>query len=284
MLILTVFAVFMLSANFAIGNEFVGTSLMTNSSDSLKAKFKSNNLGSLLTTPNFLLPPDKTKSNITAVGIQYKPIVPSSMFNTGPVTHVDTSWDITLTPELGHSFGMVIRKGFTDKYSLEVGINQVVRHYSLKASFEDSTFSGKETFKLVGYEVPLQGLLYVRLGEKVYMNNAFGISLDMFASPVDTKDYNFTSETIPRSWIQLGLIANVGFEYRSEKSGFFYLGGSLHRPFARMAGMKMTYYPEIGHTSKVWIDLVGNYLTIDFRYFFHADPEKKKKKKSPSNS
>lgn len=230
---------------------------------------------------------NRTGSNITTVGIQYKPVIPSTLFETGPVSFIDDNWNIKLTPTLGHSYGMVIRKGFTDRFSLEVGINQILRNYDIQASFNDTVYEGKGNFKFVGYEIPLQGLIYVRLGERMYMNNAFGLSLDMFASDIQTSDEYFRNYTATSAWLQLGMIANVGFEYRTEKSGFFYLGGSLHRPFSQIARTFMTFEAQ-GRYFEQEIPLIGNYLTIDLRYFFHEDAEKKtnrsKKKKKKKKS
>jgi hypothetical protein len=240
-------------------------------------------LGGLLTSSGYLLPLGNSNpgSNITTVGIQYKPVIPSQLFQTGPAVFQDTNWNITLTPELGHSFGMVIRKGFTDRFSLEVGINQTVRKYKIAASFNDTAhYTGKKDFRFLGYEIPIQGLVYVRLGERVYMNNAFGLSLDMFPTDIATSDEFFLNETVPLHWLKVALIANVGFEFRSEENGFFYIGGSLHRPFSKIATTRMTYLPADGGVYRQTTSLIGNFLTIDLRYFFHEDAEKKQRKQS----
>ena len=60
-------------------------------------------------------------------------------------------------------------------------------------------------------------------------------------------------------------------EYRTEEKGCYYLGASLHRPFKAIAKV----FPEYNDTINVFnedkefsLDLLGNFITIDFRYFF----------------
>ena len=185
--------------------------------------------------------------------------------------------DFTLNPKLGMNFGMVIRKGFTKSLSLETGINFLQRNYDLSVTDLDSNFTGGASFKLVNYEIPVLGLVYVRLGELLYMNVAGGVSFDIYPSELRTED-NYVDNILFRyNWISTSLLANVGWEYRTRKSGFLYLGASLHRPFGSIFRDFITY-ENYSKKEDVFFDLSGNYITIDIRYFFHEDQEKKKKK------
>ncbi|MFN5371602.1 MAG: hypothetical protein ACK5B6_09090, partial [Bacteroidia bacterium] len=74
------------------------------------------------------------------------------------------------------------------------------------------------------------------------------------------------------------LIANVGAEYRSEKSGYFYVGCSLNRPFSPIYKSVIDYVINNQVVHNAFADLRGAYLTVDFRYFFHEDPARKKAK------
>ena len=112
------------------------------------------------------------------------------------------------------------------------------------------------------------------------MNTSLGVSIDMFPSNIATQDVNFSNFTVRRNWLQASVIGNLGFEFRSENSGYFYLGASVHRPFNTIAQTRLEYYREptvVG--SEARLELSGNYLTVDFRYYFHEDKKKKKKKK-----
>ncbi|MBL0102614.1 MAG: hypothetical protein IPP51_01865 [Bacteroidetes bacterium] len=120
-------------------------------------------------------------------------------------------------------------------------------------------------------------MIYARIGEKIYANGSLGPSLDMFASDIITFDSYFRNNAVRRTTFQPAVNANLGFEYRTEKSGAFYIGLSYHRPFSYIFA-QATEYKRAGKQETVYNSLVGNYLTIDLRYFFHEDPNNKKKK------
>ena len=219
------------------------------------------------------------QEGVTTVGMQYKPIIPSSLFNSGPDKFQDDNWNVDIRPAYGHTYGMVIRHGITKRWSIEGGITYTVRRFSIDASFNDTTFSDAD-FKLIGYEFPFSGLVYVKLGERLYMNNSLGVSIDMFPSDIYTGDYHFDHFGIRRSWLQAAVIGNVGFEFRTEKSGYFYLGGSLHRPFSTIAKSILRFHTQpTTLDGETGLELSGNYLTVDLRYFFHEDPEKKARRR-----
>lgn len=227
---------------------------------------------------------------LLTVGFQLRPVVASRFLDAGEQFASHGDFETTIKPKLGYTFGMLLRRGFTKTISIETGINYIRRNYKVTNVLDSVGAKDIMDFGLVSYEIPIQGLLYVRLGERFYMNNAFGISLNWFASDVGTVGENnrISQLTFIRKVpFNPALLANVGFEYRTEKSGFFYLGASLHRPLNRIATTRvkfdldsMKYYN--------FIDLSGSFLTIDFRYFFHEQPVKKKihkekkKKNEPS--
>ena len=169
---------------------------------------------------------------------------------------------------------MILRRGFTKQLSLETGINYTKRNFAL--SITDSAFIGKSDFTIIGYEIPLQGLIFLRVSDKIYMNASLGISWDMYPSNIATHDSYFWHKSKRNSIFQFASLANLGYEYRSAKSGFFYLGASYHLPLSYFYSSSIHYTPrqEIAR-----INLRGNYLTVDFRYYFHETPLKPKKKK-----
>tara|TARA_R110001592_G_scaffold37439_4_gene124878 strand:+ start:2206 stop:2964 length:759 start_codon:yes stop_codon:yes gene_type:complete len=219
----------------------------------------------------------KSQERVTTFGLQIKPIIPSSLFNTGEQLLDQNNVFFSVKPKLGYSFGMVIRKGLTKALSLETGINYLKRGYTLTIDDQDLNFTDQSSFSLVNYEIPISLLVYVKLGRNMFMNVSGGVSMDIYPSDLFTYSENFQNDVIVRNWIQTSLIANVGWEYRTEKSGYFYLGGSYHRPFSAIA-KEIVWYNGNGRDERPIFDLIGNYVTIDFRYFFHEDPEKKKRK------
>ena len=226
------------------------------------------------------------QQDVTTFGIQFKPIVPSGMFNSGTEELFGEQFNLTKTPRLGYNFGMVMRRGFTRFFSLETGISLVRRNYNLSFTHRayNETLQIKHAF--VGYEVPVQGLIYVRLGDRVWMNGSAGVSFDFYPSNTfesannqrDTLTFVFEQRTNRLNWVQVALMANYGFEFRTKKAGYFYLGATYHRPFSPIARSKSTYVLS-GFPTTLETELSGSYLTLDFRYYFHEDPERKKKMK-----
>lgn len=215
------------------------------------------------------------QERITTAGIQFKPVFPSNFFGTGPRNFEMPPVRFTIQQKTGFCAGMVVRKGLTKNFSFETGINLVHRSYHLEA--EDSGFHAKLRFRSISYEIPTLVLLFVQLSRKIYMDVAFGHCLDVFPSDLYAETEGMKQYGARKYWIGSSLLANLGYEYRTEKSGYFYLGASFHRPFS------FIYMSEIEYTGNNRMvqakeKLSGNYLTVDLRYFFHADPEKRKKK------
>ncbi|MFT4678094.1 MAG: hypothetical protein ACI84C_000143 [Flavobacteriales bacterium] len=226
----------------------------------------------------------EAQMNVTTFGIQIRPIIPSKFFNSGTVNVSQGSLEMELDPKVGYNFGMVIRRGFTKFFSVETGINIVRRNYALSLTHatHDKTLSIRHAF--VGYELPIQGLIYVQLGDRLWMNAAGGVSLDFYPSntfeqtsdQVDTLVFVFEQRTNRYQWMQVSLIANYGFEWRSKESGYLYLGASYHRPFGPVASSRATFILS-GVPETLSTDLSGSYLTLDLRYYFHEKPDRKKK-------
>ena len=223
------------------------------------------------------------QERVTTFGIQVKPIIPSELFNTGKQEVLKNNVTFGLAPLAGYSVGMVIRKGFTKNISVESGINYLKRKFELSITDDDNNFREASTYGLINYEIPISLLVYTRLSQFIYMNASGGVALDVYPSDLYSYSENFRNDLFMYNWIRSSLIANIGWEYRSEKSGYFYVGGSYHRPFAHMA-KEVILYNGNNKDESVSLNLSGNYITVDFRYFFHEDPERKiRKVKKPKS-
>jgi hypothetical protein len=231
--------------------------------------------GSILLFLIFVVPNVSAQKNVTTVGVQYKPIFPLNFLGTGKQASDAGTVRFVTEQTSGFSGGLFIRHNFSDLVGLEGGINYVKRKFTLTIS--DTGFVGESNFRIIGYEIPVSVVIYARIGEKLYANGSLGPSLDMFASDIITFDTYFRNNAARRSTFQGAVNANLGFEYRTEKSGSFYIGASYHRPFTFIYA-QATEYKQFGKKETVYNALVGNYLTIDLRYFFHEDPKNKKKK------
>lgn len=218
-----------------------------------------------------------SQARTLTAGFQFKPMLPAGFFNADDQQSLVNDTTFRIDQRFGYSAGGVVRYGFSDRLAFETGISFIQRNFSLKANDLDGEIDQQLDYRIIGYEIPLRGLFYVRLSKKIYMNAAFGAALDMFPSDVATSNTVLQHETVRQSWFNVGIDGNLGFEYRTQEDGTLYIGGSFHRPFQPI------YFSKIGGFSSrvtdTTIDILGSYITLDFRYFFHEDPEPRKPKK-----
>jgi hypothetical protein len=225
--------------------------------------------------------------NVTTFGIQLKPMIPSKYFGTGTENAELEDLKVNFEPNPGLNFGMVVRKGISRNWSIESGICMVQRNFTLHYNHPQLLQEKQLRFRYIGYEIPIQAMVFVKLTDEIFMNASAGLSLDLYPSNVessafeyrDTLRFDFYQKTYKNGWIQPALLANYGFEWRTPSKGYFYLGASYHRPFQRIGTTRVEFKLDDDPTTLL-VRLGGNYLTADFRYFFHEKPERRKAKKS----
>jgi hypothetical protein len=221
---------------------------------------------------------DNDKEGMLTAGFQVRPVFGSGFLDRVEQSNTYRVFTATVAPTLGYSFGMILRRSITRKISFETGINYIRNNFILTCKDDSLHRKDVSNFGMVGYEIPLQGLVYVRFTDRFFMNNSFGVSINKIASKVfnfgQSRDFSQTTY-LNRVFLNPALIANIGFEYRTRKAGYFYLGSSLHRPFTRIGTSVVNYdlYSKKYHTN---VGVSGSFLTVDVRYFFPAQPIKKK--------
>ena len=226
----------------------------------------------------------KSNANEFLFGFQLRPIVPNAYLNTAIETASLPNFTYTAKSNVGISFGSIIRKPIGKFWNLETGLNYVKRSYSLGFNLNDSVqVNSTQNMTFIAYEIPIQALIYVRLGKAWYMNASAGISLDFFPSEtetfssekVDSTYYDFSQKTFRIRWSALAAQSNLGFEYRTEKQGYYYIGASFHRPFGRIAGTQALVESTSG-SDRLWLSLSGSYFSVDLKYFLYDKYKTKK--------
>ncbi len=191
-------------------------------------------------------------------------------------------------PNFSYRFGACLRFDFSRTFSLQTGLFYISRGYTSKVGRADLSANPVDIVEeyysrdlsYIGFEIPIMGLFYVQLGKKWFMNNAVGFSVDFFPSSIVSlagdSNIKYTSYGGRNSWCIPSLKAAIGFEYRSENSGYFYLGGQFHRPFIPIFSgfIERTNGVPYGFQAQE-IPQSGTYFSIDFKYFF--PPGKKNK-------
>ena len=155
-------------------------------------------------------------------------------------------------------------------FSIESGLNYIQRNYTLSINYENLSISDITTFALRSYEIPVQFLTYVRASEFWYLNVAFGLSHNVLASDIYSSgetNKSYSQKTYRKNGGYRALLANVGMEYRTNEKGQYYIGASLHRPWTEISRIFPQYNDE-NNENNFYIDIYGNFVTIDFRYFF----------------
>lgn len=221
------------------------------------------------------------QQGVTTFGLQVKPVFALPYFD--PLTEMRAP-ALTGTVELqgGMVYGMSIRVGLTQMISIETGIGQIQRRYTFGLANDTMGYREEGQVRYVGYEIPLTALAYIRTGERSYMNAALGFSADLYPSDVTQQLNGGYIYMYRNQWAQLGIVGNVGWEYRTAKSGIFYLGATFHRPFGDMAVADLTFWDERNRLypyHRLRGGLSGSYVTADLRYYFHEDPSRVRRKK-----
>lgn len=212
--------------------------------------------------------------NFMTAGLTFRPIIPSNLLQTASIQVTGNVEDeneylrLRVDQRLGYSFGMVVRKNFTQRFAMETGVNFVRRGFDVEVTDLDSSYTSGVDFGISSYEIPLMALVYIRLGEEVFMNTALGLAMVIGARSVANNNEDFDHFTAIRKF-NGGVLANIGVEWRTRKMGTFYLGATYHQPTGPIADSKVNYF-RISSVSDASIEtpLNGTYLTIDLRYYF----------------
>lgn len=207
-------------------------------------------------------------------GLQFKPLIPGDFLGKSKTTIRNGNFSALYKQQLGYSFGGSVRVGITELISIESGINLIQRNYSIDYSYPDSSLSLTSGFGITNYDIPINALIYIKLSDVFYMNASLGGSVVFNPSNVAKIEYpgglnQFKHEGRRHGKMGFEFNANIGFELRTEKSGFFYLGASGRIPTQSIYNIAAIYSNTSSSTKLVATGgLDGAYLAIDIRYYF----------------
>ncbi len=207
-------------------------------------------------------------------GLQYKPLLAGDFIGSSRLLIKNDTIQGDFTQQLGSSFGGVIRIHFKKNIALETGINRIERNYNIQFSQLDSAITTSKSLKITAFDIPVNILFFVKLTDKIYMNTSLGSSFVFNPSNVATtaiyNKYNlFRAEGRMRSVFAVEMNANLGFEYRTETNGFFYIGASGRVPIKPIFDVAVSNENTVNHQKMVIFgSMTGTYISFDFRYFF----------------
>lgn len=205
-------------------------------------------------------------------GIQVRPVLPTRFIGEASATFSQEGFSTTISQKVGYSFGGTVRAGITKLIAFETGINFTQRNFNIDMSVADSNVYATNDLSFIQYDIPLNALIYVQLSEKFFMNASLGVALNFKPTDVGVLtlpggSFSFTHTGRVNSLATVDLNANFGFEYRTEKIGFFYIGGSARVPFSPLFTL-VSQYKYQGYKTTIYGDVDGSFLSVDFKYFF----------------
>lgn len=216
--------------------------------------------------------PSKKEKFPSYFGLQVRPVLPTRFIGEPVSSFTLDGFSTSLTQKIGYSFGGTVRAGLTKLLALETGINFTQRNFDISMSVPDSNVYATNDISFISYDIPVNGLVYVQLSEKFFMNASLGVAITFKPTNVGVLtlpggSFTFTHTGYVNRKTSFDLNANFGFEFRTEKSGFFYLGGSGRVPFSPLFNLAAQYKYQ-GYKTTIYGEIDGSFLSIDFKYFF----------------
>jgi hypothetical protein len=255
-------------------------------------------------------PPRKPKkknpnsNNLVTLGIEVTPILPTGIFSKGGASQTNQAEKVQfeVLPTFSYRFGASIRydllsiKGMklNNQFSLYSGIFYNQRQFNVRindvSDLTQTISLVKDDFKYTTYEIPFMGQLQLRTGEKIWTNVGAGLGLEVSPSQVyvptnyqqnQGKDGYYFIYTARKFYVLPSFKAQIGVEFRTDKSGYFHIGACYNLPLPRLAdsfceywrngdnGAPYAIFPSgSGSDANLPIAVSGMYFGIDLKYFF----------------
>lgn len=211
-------------------------------------------------------------------GVQVKPLIPFGLVGDKSFDIREKSFETTITPLLGYSYGGVVRIGLTELLAIETGINYTRRNYRASYSVSDSSVYAQDEVGYVSFDMPVNFLVYIKLGNQLYMNVGIGASANFNASNIRSGinpegKHQFIFEGRRLHYFDFNANADVGVEYRSRNSGTFYFGLSGRVPFSPTLAIATEYRHGTNKTVS-YGTVEGSTFAFSLKYFFHNQKKK----------
>jgi hypothetical protein len=202
-----------------------------------------------------------------------KPLLPTKFIGEASASFSNQGYEVTINQKVGYSFGAVVRIALTDLIGIETGLNFLQRYYAIKMNLPDSNITANNDFGFIQYDLPINALFYVKLGKKWFMNAAIGPSICYKPSSVGvinqpTGKHEFFNIGLVdiNDKVNLDLNGNLGFELRTKKYGFFYLGCFARIQTAPLFNL-LSRYRNGTYEVDNFGPVSGSFLAIELKYF-----------------
>ena len=207
-------------------------------------------------------------------GVQTKIILPSDFLGPVKTSLSNEGFNSNLTQKIGYSYGAIVRADYTKNITVECGINYVQRQFRAEMNYTDSVVNISDTNNLtfINYELPITGIVKIQLSKNIYSLVGLGPSFTFKPTNVALIDLPggkhlfYHSGSVKKFGVDLN--AQAGFELRTKKSGYFYIGGGVKVPTAYLFNWGGKYGQQGSSESLIDFEKVnGAFLSIDLRYY-----------------
>ncbi len=208
--------------------------------------------------------------HLTSVGFQVQSVSPVSV--TGKSTyHISSNgFETRISQQAGFGIGAVIRTNLSEKFAIETGINFTHRRFNLDVSVPDSNIVGSSDMTFIEYDIPINAIMYTQLSDRMFLNSSIGVAISY--QPSDTRvslypqdRHYFTLYGLRKNKIGANLNASLGCEYRTERAGSFYLGGSARLPLQSLFEYAAVYNYD-SNVTDISSRIDGSFLSLDVKY------------------
>jgi len=208
----------------------------------------------------------------TQFGLHIRPVFPTRFIGEPELVLSQDGFNTTIKQSLGLSFGGIIRWEYTKFLGLESGINFTQRNFNLTMDVPDSNVSATNDLSFIAYDLPVNLLVFVQMTDNIFANASFGVAaafkptnVGVLTLPGGSHSFTHTGRLYSKATLEFN--ANFGVEWRTKKSGRFYLGGSGRLPFKPVFEM-IAQYKYQGYKNTIRSGVDGSFLALDIKYFF----------------
>lgn len=212
-------------------------------------------------------------------GFHVKPLIPFGLVGDKPFIVRVKNFETTISPLIGYSYGAILRVGLTKLLAIETGINYARRNYRANYSIVDSNIFAIDEVSYISFDVPINFLVYIKLGNQLFMNVGIGASLNYNPSSIFSvinpkEEHLILFKGQRENLFDFNTNADIGIEYRTRSFGAFYIGVSGCIPFSPT--LKITSVYRYGTYETIALGQIeGASFAFNFKYLFHNQKKKK---------
>ena len=211
----------------------------------------------------------------TSFAFQFSGLLNNKFIESSPISLLNDTVISSIGMNYGFSFGGIIRRQFTDALGIEIGLKHNKRFFNVSGTVLDTNVTYKTDFAFTNYELPVMGLVFIQFSKEVFASAGLGFTAIYKPSSVYVQvndvpvKRSFSFEGYAYQKFGFNANAQFGFEWRSERSGIFYIGGAASIPTSPLFSFVSVYRsPNEGVRVQQGEFVRSPFFSIDLRYYF----------------